>query len=83
MDFDNATDYNVFKNQTIQVLEILASNNGTSDEVSLKLNNCVVDTYPVSLSGFGDILRASINMHSIAMTLDAYTMVVKATTSIT
>lgn len=83
MDFDNTTDYNVFKNQTIQVLEILASNNASSDEVSLKLNNCVVDTYPVSLSGFGDILRASINMHSIALTTDAYTMVVKSITSIT
>ena len=83
MDFDNATDYNVFKNQTIQVLEILASNNVTNDEVSLKLNNCVVDTYPVSLSGFGDILRASINMHSIALVTDAYTMVVKSAVSIT
>jgi hypothetical protein len=83
MDFDNATDYNVFKNQTIQVLEVLSSNNASSDEVSIKLNNCVVDTFPVSLSGFGDILRASINMHSIALTTDAYTMVVKSTTSIT
>jgi hypothetical protein len=83
MDFDNVTDYNVYKNQTIQALEILASNNATTDEVSIKLNNCVVDTYPVSLSGFGDILRASINMHSIALVTDAYTIVVKSAISIT
>ena len=83
MDFDNTTDYNVFKNQTIQILEVLASNNVANDEVSIKLNNCVVDTYPVSLSGFGDILRASINMHSIAMVTDAYTIVVKSPISIT
>jgi hypothetical protein len=82
-DFDNATDYNVYKNQTIQVLEVLGSNSATDDEISIKLNAVAIDAYPVGLSGFGDIVRTSINGHAFYNTTDAYTIVVKSTVDIT
>lgn len=57
-DFKDRTQYNEFKNLTAQQIDIIVDN-PDAGTITFSLTNAIINTYEVSLSGQGDLIRAS------------------------
>ncbi len=83
-DFLDRTDYDAFKAQTAQALELIASH-GSNNQVQLKLPTTVKESYEVGLAGQTDLVRANISYLGTydTVTSTAYKITVKTQEDIT
>src|SRR5688572_11769755 len=76
-DFQTRVDYDAFKAMTAQSVTITASK-GANNSIGIVTPVALKDTYEVSLSGQGDLVRASIAYQNlVGPSTAAYTLVVK------
>jgi hypothetical protein len=76
-DFDTRTDYDAFKSETSQDIQITATK-GTNNVVILEVPVAIKDTYEVALSGQGDLTRSAIAYNGVVdATGNAYKLTVK------
>lgn len=77
-DFQNRTDYDAFKAMTSTSIT-LAATKGVNNSISILCPATLKDTYEVSLSGQGDLVRASIEYQClVGAATPTYTIVVKS-----
>jgi hypothetical protein len=82
-DFLNRTDYDAFKALTSQTVTIKATK-GVNNEITLLTPVAFKDTYEVSLSGQGDLVRASVAYQcAIDGSGNSYNITVKTQESVT
>jgi hypothetical protein len=62
-DFNDKTDYALFKSVTGQKITVLATN-GANNSIQFDIFNAIKDVYEVNLSGQGDLVRASLTYQS-------------------
>jgi hypothetical protein len=76
-DFVNRTDYDAFKAYTSQAIKLLASK-GVNNSVQVDLLVAIKDTFEVTLSSQGDLVRARVAFQNIVNATGAeYTLTVK------
>lgn len=83
-DFLDMTEYNAFINKTNRVFKIIGERNAANDSVTITANSFFTDTYPITLGGIGDLVRASVDFRAIHYNGTApYSISVKTTENIT
>jgi hypothetical protein len=78
-DFDTESDYNVFKNQTQQILKVIATNSGTNDQVTMLVNAAIEEAYTVNLGSIGDVNRGGATFHGLETATGGYTITILTT----
>lgn len=74
-DFENEDDYNIFLDQDIQPIKLVADD-GDAESLEFLLNAAVEENYKINLAGLGEVNKASLNYHAIYDTDDAYQITV-------
>lgn len=64
-DFENRTDYEAYKALTAQSITLSAVKTEDEEEVSILFPASIKDSYEVSLSGQGDLVRASVSYQAV------------------
>lgn len=82
-DFDNRTEYDAFKALTAQGVKLTATK-GANNSIALEITSAIKDTYEMSMSGQGDLMRASIAYNGVLDSSgDAYKVTVKTQEDLT
>ena len=82
-DFADRTDYDTFKNLTSQAIKLIASQ-GANDKVTIDLYGAIKDSYDLSLSNQGDLVRAEVSYDGVIDSAGKdFTIVVTSSANIT